>query len=1070
VELRVLGPLVVIADDGTDVTPRGPQQRRLLAALVAAAPEILTVDTLVDLLWTDGAPSANALQAQVSKIRRLLGATTITGDRRGYALVPAAGDRVDVADFERLVDGAARSAAAGDDAAAADQYATALALVRGAPLHDVAETDAFRPAATRLAGLVSAARRGRADALLATGQVGHAVAELEGHLARTPLDEGAWAALMVGRARQGRQADALRTYQRARRILADELGIEPGPELRAVERQVLEQDPAVFAARTSRDAGAGAEVRHVAVGRIRRRLPARLSPLIGRDAVLDAIRTDLFEHRLVTLLGPGGAGKTSAATEVARSWDTGPAVLVELAPVGDPDSVAVEIAAAIGLTVSEGPVAGASTFDRLVDAIAGEQVLLVLDNCEHVVDTAAKLVHRLLEACEDLTLLATSREALSVPGERVVALPPLDEVDAVRLFVDRARAVAGVDVDVDDDEDVVAEICRRLDGLPLAIELAAARVRSMQPAEVLERLDDRFALLAGGGRTIEARQQTLRAVVDWSHDLLDDSERAVFRRLAAFSGGATMSAAEAVCADGDDVLVADVSGIVERLIDKSLVVVERAGGPARYTMLQTLHDYAAERLRESGEVERVLERHARYMDALLAPARHGLTGPEQQSWIELITIERENVRVALDVAVARGDADLALSLASSVGWYFYMVAQTDMGAQAMETALSCPGMADPVRRALVLAHYGWLAANGPNIDIAIDATQEAVSLTASFDDPWIETFVLTTRMMALFFGGRVAEVRELMPQLEAAARRSGDDWSRSLAAVVRGEIANYEGRPAAAESAFAEAICGFERHGDEFSVSLTLTEAAEIAESRGDYEHAVELLTRGMETSERVGFSGNPLGMRARLGNLEALRGNLDAAERLHRQLLDEIGDHPLPWLRAMSHVGLATIARRRGRPDDAEAWLDGAWMTARGRQAPAMRAMVLAAQGYTADQCGDGERALRRQVDGLAISVEHGMPRAIANALEGVAGALALSSDDEEQVRAARHLGLADAIRRRTGGPMPAGERFDVDRAESRCRTFLGDDAFDAAFAVGAGADVDDVVDEVLRAHVASD
>jgi predicted ATPase/DNA-binding SARP family transcriptional activator len=1072
VEWRVLGPLVVLGDDARDLTPRGPQQRRLLTALVAAAPELVTIDTLADLLWPHGAPSANALQAQVSKIRRALGGVSITGDGRGYALVPAPGDRVDATVFEELARAARRAVDGGDHHAAAERYGEALRLVRGTSLHDVADAEAFRPHVARLEALIAAARRGRAEALLAVGHVDDATAELEAHLAAAPLDEGGWASLMVAQARLGRQGDALRTYQRARRILTDELGIEPGPELREMERRVLDQDPRLVDGARSLDAEhSPAATQRAPVGRIARRVPARLTPLIGRDDVLASILADIDESRLVTLVGPGGAGKTSTAFEIAREWSAGAAVVAELAPIGDPDAVASEVAAALGLSAADAPLAGitATTFERLVDAIAGQRLLLVLDNCEHVVDAAAKLVHRLLEACDGLTVLATSREALSVPGERVVVLPPLAERAAVELFAQRARAAAP-GASFDDDGDVIAEICQRLDGLPLAIELAAARVRSMAPAEVLDRLDDRFTLLSAGVRTLEPRQQTLRAVVDWSHDLLDEAERAVFRRLAAFSGGATLAAAEVVCADGEQVLAAHVAGTVERLIDKSLVVAEREHGAVRYTMLQTLMDYADERLREAGEVERVRDRHARYYAELIAPALHGLLGRDQRAWIERVSSERENVRLALDVALAQGDADLALALTAPLGWYFYMVAQTDVGAQALEDALSCPGVADPGRRALALAHYGWLAANGPEIGVALDATAEAIDLTACVDDAWLEAFVLATRVMACFFGGRIDEVRGHVAALDDAARRSGDGWAAALAALVRGEIAHHEGRAADAEAAFWDAAGGFERVGDEFSLAITLTEAAEMAEVYGDYDHAVDLLHRGIEASERVGFSGHPLGMRARLGNVEALRGNLDLAERLHLELLADIGDVSLPWLRSTSYAGLAMIARRRGRPEEAERWLATSWALARTRDVPVVRAMVLSGRGYTADQLGDGDAALQLQLEALQVSVGHGMPRAIANGLEGVAGAIALSSDAGDQQRAARLLGAADAIRRRTGGPMPPAERFDVDRAERRCRAALGDEAFAAAYAAGASTSVDDAVADALGVHVPAD
>jgi tetratricopeptide (TPR) repeat protein len=337
---------------------------------------------------------------------------------------------------------------------------------------------------------------------------------------------------------------------------------------------------------------------------------------------------------------------------------------------------------------------------------------------------------------------------------------------------------------------------------------------------------------------------------------------------------------------------------------------------------------------------------------------------------------------------------------------------------------------------------------------------------ASVDDPWLEAFVLATRQMALFFASRLDDVRRLMPALDDAACRSGDEWARALAALVRGEIAHHDGRPFDAEDAFRAAVRGYEAVGDEFSLAITLTEAAEIAEVKGDYDHAVEMITRAIDSSERVGFSGHPLGMRARLGNIQALKGNLDVAERLHLELLADIGDTSLPWLRATSFTGLAMIARRRGRPDDADRWLDRAWEVTRTREVPVVRAMVLASRGYTADQRGDREAALRDQLEGLDVSVAHGMPRAIANAMEGVAGALALSTARGDHELGARLLGAAHAIRLRTGGPMPSAERFDVARAHDRCRIALGDGAFHVAFEGGVTSPADELIAEVMSAH----
>ncbi|HWM20511.1 MAG TPA: BTAD domain-containing putative transcriptional regulator [Ilumatobacteraceae bacterium] len=1055
---EVLGPLVVRDGDGVDVTPRGTQKRRLLAALVAAAPDPVSAERLADVLWPGRPPSANAIQAQMSRLRRDVAPVKIRSDGRGYALAVRE-DAIDVRRFEELL---VRAAAEADDdpGEARCLLRSAEALVRGRPYDDIADTELGRAESVRLERVARFAQRRRLELELHSDEhVDAACAELESLVVTEAVDEHWWALLMTAQYRQGRQVDALRTFQTARRVLGEELGLEPGPELRELEQRILAQDPTLRPARAVPDEPARPhDQRRIA------RIPNRLTSIIGRDDVLTELGDELTRARLVTLLGPGGAGKTTIATELARRASTCSVIFVEFAPLTDPDSVIPAIASELGISTGDTPAAavGLSTLDRVIDAIAGSPHLLVLDNCEHVVDAAAKAVYELLEACPDLVVLATSREALGVPGEAVRPLPPLDADDATRLFVERAH-VAAPDLAAGElDEAVVAEICARVDWLPLAIELAAARIRSMHVTELLERLHDRFTVLASGPRTVDPRQQTLRAVVDWSHDLLDERERAVFRRLTAFTGGASLDAAEVVCSDDDFVLVDEVGAIVERLIDKSLVMVDRSSGRARYSMLETLAEYGAERLRESGEIERVSDVHAHYFADLLAPALHGLLGPEQRTWIDTITTERENLRVAVEVAVARGEANLALRLVAPVGWYFYMVGQADLGSVALEDALSCPGPVEPELRAIVLAHFGWLSANGPNMSIALDATEEAYALIAGTSDPWTETFVTITRIMSLFFSGGRDQVHELLPVAEEASRRTTDGWSAAIVALVRGVVAQFDGDPERTEQSLWEAVRRFEEVGDEFSLAIALTEASEIVEMYGDYDAAHDMLARGIELSERVGFSVKLLALRVRIANVETLRGNVERAEQMHLDLLTEIADEAVPWLRTMSYIGLATIARRTQRPEQASSWIEKAWAISRTREAPMIQSLVLVGRGYTADLLGHHEPAVDHQRHGLEIALAHSTPRGVANSMEGLAGALAIAPDPARHDAAARLLGAADALRRRSGGPMPPAERFDVDRAERRARRSLGDQAFDAAFVEGAGSDVDTVLDGV--------
>lgn len=1056
VRVEILGPLRLLRD-GSPVPLRAPQQRRALATLAAAGAEGVAIDRLEELLWPGGAPSVNALQAVVSKLRRLLDPVDIVLDTGRYRLVGPY--TTDLEELERRHD-------ALDDAGIER-------LVRGEPLEELDGDPVAITVRRRVAAVLSAARHRRLDAAVRGDRPESVLAELEAQTVSDPLDERWWCLLMVGHYRAGNQVAALDAYQRARQILAEELGLEPGPELRELERMILVQAESLAPASSaiSRAAPPATGASHVG------RLPARMASFVGRRHELAELAELLHHHRLVSLLGPGGVGKTTTALELARTAESAGFVenagFVELAAEADHESIVRAFARAIGLPDVEqaapGTV-GSDPLDRVVDALSATQALLVVDNCEHVVAEAAAVIHRFLRDCPDLTIVATSREALAVPGEFAYPLPPLPNEDAVELFVERAQArAAGAAVSVAPGERL-AELCERLDGLPLAIELAAARLRTASVDELLDRLDDRFGLLANGPRTLEPRQQTLRAVVDWSHDLLEPAERAVFRRLAAFVGGASPAAARFVCSgpsDGDDIAPDAVDEIVHRLVDKSLVVVDHHADGVRWRMLETLHAYANERLLQSGERERVLVRHAQHFADFLVPAPRGLVGRDQQSWFTRIGRERRNLEAALETALARADAQLALELTMPLGWYFYMVGEIDAGAGALGEALACSGPTDPEIRAGALGLLGWLLANTPDLERATATTDEAMSMLDRIRDPWIRGMVANTHVMALFFAGHVDRVTSQMELVREIVGDVDDPWIRAMTDLVEAELLQHLGATSEAERSFLAAADAFERGGDGFGYALAIAEASEVAEMRGDYDRAAALLRHGLAIADEIGFSGHPLGMRARLGNIEILRGDLDLAESIHQGLLVDPGARAAQWIQGMAQIGLASVARRRDELDVAEEWLRGVWALGRTHTVPHMRLIAAVARGYLADQRGDAVAALEHQRVGLQTAERLRTPRGLAYSLEGVAGALAISGCPCRHDLGARLLGAADRLRRESGGPMPEAERFDVDRAERRLRAELGDARFAAGFAAGGTCAVDALVAEVMALDV---
>ncbi|MET9951541.1 BTAD domain-containing putative transcriptional regulator, partial [Streptomyces sp. NPDC006339] len=583
VRYSVLGPTRAHTSEGTAVAVGGPRVRALLAVLALRAGRAVPVGLLVDEVWGAEPPAdpVAALQALVGRLRRAVGHERVLSTDGGYRLA-AAPDDVDAHRFVRLAAEGTRELDAGRPGRAAELLGEALALWKGPVLADLPDraAEAARWEARRLD-----ARRAALTAALALGEAAAVLPELDALCVDHPLDEPLHALRLRALRDAGRSAEALAAYDAVRRALADRLGADPSPELRALHAELLEA-----AAHPAEKPGAGP-----AVGNLR----ARLTSFVGREDDISALREDLRTTRLVTLLGPGGAGKTRLSQEAAEAvgggWPDG-VWLAELAPVKDPETVTEAVLAAVGAreTVLRGAGAeelriGEDPTGRLVDHCADRRMLLLLDNCEHVVGAAAGLVEVLLARCPGLTVLATSREPLGVPGEVLRPVGPLPVETGVRLFGERGAAVRP-GFRAADDPEAAAEIVRRLDGLPLAIELAAARLRMLTPRQIAERLDDRFRLLTSGARTVLPRQQTLRAVVDWSWELLDEAERAVLRRLAVFTGGCGLEAAEAVC--GEPGQGSEVLDLLGALVDKSLVVAAPTEAGMRYRLLETVAEYA----------------------------------------------------------------------------------------------------------------------------------------------------------------------------------------------------------------------------------------------------------------------------------------------------------------------------------------------------------------------------------------------------------------------------------------------------------------------------------------------
>jgi predicted ATPase/DNA-binding SARP family transcriptional activator len=912
-EVRLLGPVELAGDDGTVVAVPGQKLQLLLAALAVERGKVVSPDRLVEILYGDDPPRqpANSLQVLVSRLRRCLAAggdgLAIETSDAGYALVTGNGSGTDLERFDATV-GRARSNLAHDPARARDDLAAALGLVRGEPLAGLPAEGWARAERARVTEVCLAAREDRIDAELAVGGHAGVVGELERLTAEHPLRERLWGQLVLALYRCGRQADALRAYQDARRHLVDELGIEPGSELRRLEAAVLAQDPALdpdvpAAPAPARGTGDRREG-HLAVvpagatrgTRTRGNVPRPLTACLGRDRELADVLDLIANHRLVTLVGPGGAGKTRLSIEVAHALTaTSPdgVWLVDLAAVRDETGALMAFVRTLGL--DEGVLAGTpapGSADEVALALGDRRMVLLVDNCEHVVDEVARLVETLLARCPDLRVLATSRETLGVPGEFLFVVPPLPLDEAVELFLDRMSAGGAAPPPVDGWRATVAEICARLDGLPLAVELAAARARHLDLAEMVERLDRRFDLLVDGPRTAQPRQRTLRAVVDWSYDLLDDREKRVFERLSVFSGGATAAAARAVCA-GDDIETGEVEAALGRLVDKSLVHVDRTAAGARFGMLQTLADYAAGELAARDDAADVARRHATWVHELTTTV--AITRPDSGDIAHVRQIQVESANVLQAVAWAlEHDPLLGLALAGNLGWHWFTTMQAGLAWSVLTTALDrAAGAPDElVARARSLAGLAGVMAGRPaegfaHADAALPleerigdpqrlgwahflrASQHVFSTEAQAARPWLDTAgryfaeasdehgrsaVAYQRGVVAGLLGDLDEAHRLLTEAAAACRRAGNHMTLMASLARLGEVAERDGRPADSYTAWAELRDLATEAAVPALVTLAAAGMALVRVDAGDAEAAVSLGEAAL-TASREGFS-----------------------------------------------------------------------------------------------------------------------------------------------------------------------------------------------------------------------
>ncbi|MEU1790821.1 BTAD domain-containing putative transcriptional regulator [Streptomyces sparsogenes] len=1241
----LLGTTQAHRDDGTPVALGGTRLRVLLTVLALRPGRVHTTGALIGEIW-DADPPADghgALQALVGRLRRALGRDAVRSVPGGYRLC-AEPDDVDLHRFERLVTEGTAALEGGDPAKAAAVLDDALALWRGPALADLpgAGSAAARAEARRLD-----ARRCRIAADLALGHAERALPRLAELCAAHPLDEPLHALRIRALRDAGRTAEALTAYEAIRREIADRLGADPGPALRALHADLLHPaptpaDPAGEPGHPDQPGhpagrpghpgrlhqsgptghqgysdqpghpghpdqpGHPADARHSghrdqpdqpdqpghsghpghpgpatgrppaapdgpapaapggapgrgAAARSGGNLRARLTSFVGRETDLGVLRADLAgQHRLVTLLGPGGAGKTrlsqEAAESVADAWPDG-VWLAELAPVDDPGTVPEAVLTALGArqTVIRGTAAeelraatDPSAFDplaQLVDHCAPRRMLIVLDNCEHLVDAAARLAETLLTRCPGVTVLATSREPLAVPGELVRPVDPLPDPVALRLLQDRGAA-ARPGFRVADDPAACAEICRRLDGLPLAIELAAARLRALTPRQLADRLDDRFRLLTSGSRTVLPRQQTLRAVVDWSWGLLDERERTVLRRLSVFAGGCDLAAAEAVCgdpdgdpdgtADGTDgtdengeaagtgginenagaagtggfnekggapgpqgVDPLDVAALLGSLVDKSLVVATPdAADGMRYRLLETVAEYAADRLEQAGERAAVERRHLVAYRELARTADPLLRGREQRRWLARLETEHDNLRAALRRAVAARDEQEALCLVLSLGWFWHLRGHRGEARQWTTAAAalgpnpfappvspvaplleSCthrpppmpPDVLDEARRGVRL--LGLANIEGDLRGLSDDEAAEDLQGIVRAYRPGLPQTCRVPGFMwfyAVLLTGRFALLREVVEQGVRGCGEFGYEWEKAMllqlrAKVLSGPMGAELGRGSREALRDAdESLEIFTRLGDAWGAAEALSGRGELLEQRGEGEAAAADYRAAVGWAEQLGAHAQVSLLRARLGGAMAeSRDEAEAAEgeRILRAVVEQ-GPHAGSEALSYARLQLAVRCGNTGATQEARVQLERL-LAEFGRRALGLFEGVV--QGLIAwlDLLdGRPQEALVR-VRGAIAKVDDPLAEMVAPHIQVthvLIGAWVLCDlgGPERTEAAARLLGAYDALRQphfRVLLSEGAGRR----RTEAALRARLGDAAYERAHAEGGGLSLEE-------------
>ncbi len=866
-QFRLLGPLEVQSDRG--VLPiSGALPRRLLAVLLVHARTVVSADRLIDILWGDEPPAEarQSLWSCVSRLRHALAehsgavAELLITRPPGYVLL-ADRDHLDASLFERLVSGAALVAADRPDAAAL-MLDEALALWRGPALHEFADEPFAAAEAARLEEVRLSANEDRFQIELVLGADAQLIATLRGFTDAHPLRERPRRQLMLALYRCGRQAEALETYRSYRGLLDRELGVEPSVSLDSLHTQLLRQDPELERSpsvvetepiATAVDAPNPSATGHSG-------LPLEVTSFVGREQDVAEVAAAIGATRLVTLTGVGGVGKTRLAIRGAAagshrfgdglSW-------CELAPVTDPSAVAPALATSLGVRRA----ADASVVESIVGFLMDKRMLLVLDNCEHLLVGIRPLVTEVLRACPWLVVLATSRERLAVEGEQVCPVRPLPLPDrsatsemsnpAVSLFVDRARAVRP-DLRLDEKNLAhIADVCVHLDGLPLALELAAARVRSLNPADLSDRVRARLDLLSPAGEDHSGRHDTLRTVLDWSYGLLSIAHRQLFDRLSVFAGTFDLTAAEAVCSGGAST-AEPVVDLMTSLVDASMINVGATEGTVRYSLLETLRNYGAEHLHQDREADAIRFAHAFHYARAAEDADRGLRGVDEAIWVKIVHSDLDNYRAAHRWMVRLASSDLALRLCRGLRYYMLFRFRDEVVGWG-EATLELPGAAAHPLYAEVCGAVGEGVTVRGEMVRAVSLAEGALSKLTDHDDAR-RMYVLRVAGMVALYLGRLDDGFRQHAEMLRLARMHDHPYETGMALLGLAQSRTYAGEPARGLAFAEEQYRAVRPLGNPSMLALAWYDQAE-ALSIIDPARAVQPYQRAIDLAQSAGSS-----------------------------------------------------------------------------------------------------------------------------------------------------------------------------------------------------------------------